>query len=282
MMERFTASDGRGLAYTDTGGTGPAVLCLAGLTRNRRDFEALQAALSPRFRVIRLDARGRGGSDRAEDPLAEYSIPVESRDALELVAHLGLKRVAVVGTSRGGILGMAMASGVPGLVTALVLNDIGAEIEMAGLLRIEAMMGEEVPESFEAAAARLAEENRAAFPTLSPERWLAHARALFDEGPDGAPRRAWDPHLRQAVAVSMDTGLPRVTLWPLFEGLGELPVLVIRGANSDILSAAVLDEMAVRHPRLAAVTVPDRGHAPFLDEPEAVDAILRFLGRHAQ
>ena len=284
-MPRFHAPDGRGLHFEDSGGAGPAVLCLAGLSRNARDFDAVAERLSPRFRVIRLDSRGRGRSDRAADPAAEYTVPVEAGDALALLDHLGLSGVGLAGTSRGGLLAMAIAAARPEALAAVALNDIGPVVRGAGLERIFAALAAAAapPESFEAAAEALCAANAERFPGVPLARWLAHARATHDPGPDGRPVYACDPELPRVIAAGArpDPGapVPDVEIWPLFEALSPLPVLAIRGANSDILSAETLAEMAARHPRLEAVTVPDRGHAPFLDEPEALDALEAFFIR---
>jgi pimeloyl-ACP methyl ester carboxylesterase len=278
MIEHFAAPDGRRLAYRDSGGDGAPILCLAGLTRNGRDFDALAAHLAPRYRVIRLDARGRGESERAEVPEQEYTVPVETGDALALLGHLGLGSAAVIGTSRGGITGMSMAAGAPGSVAALVLNDIGAEVGVRGLRRILSGLGR-APEDadFDAAAERLFAENRGHFPSVPFERWQRHARAIHDDDGTGRPCLAYDPELR-VTGAGLDESAATVDLWPLFDAVGQVPVLVIRGENSDILSRATVAAMAARHPGLALSEVPGRGHAPFLDEPEAVRAIDRFLG----
>ena len=279
MIRHFEAPDGRRLAYRDSEGEGPPVLCLAGLTRNSRDFDALAAHLAPRHRVIRLDSRGRGASEHAEDPVSEYSVPVETGDALALLAHLGIARVGVIGTSRGGVLGMALASAQPGLVGALVLNDVGAVIDMRGLLHILARLGRPPRDpDFESAARRLAAENADAFPDVPLARWRIHARAMFDDE-DGRPRLSHDPQLR-AAAAAVDDKATTISLWPLFEALGETPVLVIRGANSDILSRQTVEAMAAHHPGLDSIEIAGRGHAPFLDEPEALGAIDLFLAAH--
>ncbi|MEM9196727.1 MAG: alpha/beta hydrolase [Pseudomonadota bacterium] len=268
------------LHYLDSGGTGPAVLCLAGLTRNHRDFDPLAAHLAPRHRVLRLDSRGRGASERAADPVAEYTVPVETADALALIDHLELTRLAIIGTSRGGILGMAIAAARPGLIAALVLNDVGALVEAQGLTRIAGYLGR-APQSadFDGAAAELRAANEAQFPGLPKELWTRVARQLYDDEA-GRPVLAYDPRLRDAVAASFEGDVASVDLWPLFEALKDMPMLVIRGALSDILSAETLDAMAARHPALQHLTLPDRGHAPFLDEPRAVAAIDRILEAH--
>ncbi|TYO88563.1 alpha/beta fold hydrolase [Oceanicella actignis] len=275
----FAAPDGRRLAYWDEG-DGPPVLCLAGLSRNRRDFEPLRDALVGRWRVIRLDSRGRGRSERARDPLAEYAPAVEAADALALLDHLGLEGAAVVGTSRGGILGMTMAALRPGSVRALVLNDIGIEVRINGLRRIMGYLG--LPPdhaSFEEAARAIAEAEAARFPGVPLARWERHARAIFDDE-GGRPVLSYDPRLRDATAAALAAVEgDSLSLEPLFAALEGVPLLTIRGENSDILDADALARMAALRPDMAHVTIADRGHAPFLDEPEAIAAIESLLAR---
>jgi len=279
MSLRFNAPDGRLLAYEDSGGEGPAVLCLAGLTRDSRDFADLAAHLAGSYRVLRLDARGRGLSAWAAEPVAEYTVPVEAGDAVALMDHLGIARTAIVGTSRGGLQGMVIAATRRERVSALLLNDVGPVIEQAGLSFILSYLGRQPAfDTFEAAARALRQNMGAAFPDLTPGDWLDFARSVYrDEG--GRPALSYDPRLREAVEAALTAGTP--DLWPLFEALADVPVMAIRGANSEILSAATLEEMARRHPGMAQVTVPNRGHVPFLDEPEALAAIDAFLERHA-
>lgn len=276
-MSSFTASDGRRLAYADTGGDRPAVLCLAGLSRNGRDFDELSAHLAPRYRVLRLDSRGRGGSERAVDPFSEYSVAIEAADAIALLDHLRLDRVALIGTSRGGILSMAIAGAQRERVSAVVLNDVGAVIDGRGLLRILATLGRQpTARDFEEAAADLRAMNEAEFPGVSDEAWLRHAHRLYDDV-DGRPVLAYDPKLRFAVAGAIEEGGPQIALWPLFESLERIPTLVIRGENSDILSAKTVEAMRATRSDLRTVTLRDRGHAPFLDEPEVLRAIDELL-----
>jgi pimeloyl-ACP methyl ester carboxylesterase len=271
-MPAFVAPDGRRLDYADDG-QGPAILCLAGLSRNLRDFAHIPAQL-PGHRVIRLSSRGRGGSDHAVDPMAEYQVPVELGDAIALLDHLGLSGVGVLGTSRGGILGMAMAAARPDLIGALALNDVGAAVEVAGLLRIGGYVGVAPEAETFAEAARIMRAAHADdFPGVSLARWEDHARAVFEEGPDGAPTLSYDPALAEATLGTLDPGVPQIDLSPLFAACLGIPVLTIRGARSDILSAETLAAMAAQHPDFTALTVADRGHAPFLDEPEAAEAL---------
>ena len=277
MMERFASFDGRQIAYEVTG-EGPAVLCLAGLTRPMADFEALAARLSARYRLVRMDYRGRGQSDWADNPVAEYTPIVEGQDAAQLLARLGVERAAIIGTSRGGLIGMGLAAQSPAMVSCLVLNDVGPVLEPAGLEAIRTYLGREpVFASFEAAAEALAESYGARFRGLGQADWLAHARRTWLDR-DGQPALAYDPRLRDAMEAAMAGPLP--DLWSVFEGI-EVPVLALRGANSDLLSEGTFAEMRRRKPALRAVTVPDRGHVPFLDEPVAVDAIDFFLAEHA-
>jgi len=277
VIRHFDAPDGRRLAYRDSAGTGPPVLCLAGLTRNGRDFEALAAHLSPRYRVIRLDSRGRGASERAEVPEDEYTVPVETGDALALLAHLDLPAVTVIGTSRGGILGMAMAAGAAGTVRGLVLNDIGAEIETAALARLVARLQARPRDpSPEAAAVRMAAENAGTFPCVPLGRWHEHVRAVTDTV-DGVPVPAHDPALADVSAAATGEAEATVDLWSLFDAAGESPMLVIRGETSDILSRATLARMTARKPSLRTIEIAERGHAPFLDERPALAAIDAFL-----
>jgi pimeloyl-ACP methyl ester carboxylesterase len=263
--------------YYDTGGNGPAVVCLAGLTRNARDFAELSAFLAPEFRVIRLDARGRGQSEYAKEPLAEYTIPIETRDVVDLIAYLDLKRVAFVGTSRGGIISMAIASAYHDLVSAIVLNDVGAHVEGRGLLRILATMGRQTAtRSFREIAEKLKEENNRQFPDTTIEEWESHAKCIYDEN-DGRLIPAYDIRLKSAVAAAIDFGEPGVSLWPLFESIDGVPLLLIHGDLSDILSHDTVKQMKLNHPTMQVMNVPKQGHAPFLNTEESLRSIRRFL-----
>lgn len=273
-MARFTTSDGLSLHYEDEG-TGAPVLCLAGLTRNSADFQFLLPHLAG-YRVIRLDYRGRGQSDHAPDPMS-YNILREAQDAVELLDHLGLGRTALIGTSRGGLVGMAIAHTHPGRLSGVVLNDIGPEVAAEGLERIMDYVGRE-PElpDLDTAADALKHVHEAAFPGVPRARWRAQAEAMFAERPGGGLALRYDARLREALIGQAGTG-EAPDLWLLFDALRPLPLAAIRGANSDLLGAQTLAAMQARHPGLIAATVPDRGHVPFLDEPEALAAIRALL-----
>ncbi len=279
MSQYFEAADGRRIAFADAGGDGPVVLCLAGLTRTMVDFEDLATHLAPHYRVIRTDYRGRGKSGWADDPVAEYTPIIEGQDAAALLAHLGVARATIIGTSRGGIIGMLLGAARPDLVAALVLNDIGPVVERAGLEFIMTYLGLDPGFSdFGEATARMRVAHAAGFPTLTDAEWQAYARRTFAER-DGRPVLSYDPKLRDATAVAFENSPP--DLWQVFDSMAGVAMLTIRGENSNILSAETLVEMALRRPDMDHVTVANRGHVPFLDEPEAIAAIDAFLARCA-
>ena len=269
-MPTFTTSDGLSLHYTDEG-AGLPVLCLAGLTRDGRDFDFVAPHLEG-VRLIRLDYRGRGQSDWG-DP-ATYQIPVEGRDAVELLNHLGIDKAAVLGTSRGGLIAMLLAATVKDRLLGVALNDIGPEIAPEGLEVIKDYLGKPplLKTHAEMAAARA--RVLTGFPNVPPERWLREAQILFNETEDGL-ELTYDPRLREAVVEGGAQPVP--DLWPLFDALSGLPLACIRGANSDLLSPATFAAMKKRRPDMVAVEVPDRGHIPFLDEPESLNALRRWL-----
>jgi pimeloyl-ACP methyl ester carboxylesterase len=269
-MKRFTASDGACLAYDDQG-AGLPLLCLPGLTRTMGDFGYLLPHLPP-CRVIRMDYRGRGASDFTGR--ATYTVPQEAADALALLDHLGIAKAAVLGTSRGGLIAMLLAAVARDRLLGLCLNDVGPKIERAGLERISGYLGRNPK-------ARTHAEMAAALPGLLPgfegvsaQRWLQEARLHWRETPEGL-RITYDPGLRDAFLAAF--GGPPVDMWPLWDATAGLPVALVRGARSDLLSEATTAEMLRRRPDMLRATVPGRAHVPFLDEPEAVALIRRFL-----
>jgi pimeloyl-ACP methyl ester carboxylesterase len=269
-LQFFTASDGARLAYLDEG-TGTPVLCLAGLTRNHADFDFVAPHLT-NVRLIRPDYRGRGASDRTG--AATYTVPREAQDAVGLLDHLGLARAAVLGTSRGGIIGMFLAASAKDRLIGLCLNDVGPVIDRGGLDAIAQYIGRNpAAPTLDAVAARLPAV-MAGFSGVPTERWRAFAEGLYDETPDGLVNR-YDPTLRDAFLATYEG--PDADLWPLFDACADLPLALIRGANSNLLTAATAAEMARRHPDMILATVPDRGHVPFLDEPPALAAITQWL-----
>jgi len=261
-------------------GEGPALLLMHGLTRNSADFEPLAAHLAGRYRLVVPDQRGRGISAYDPDP-DNYRPDVYAADMFALLDDLGIASAGLIGTSMGGLMAMIMAATQPARVPAMVLNDVGPRIEAAGLARIQGYVGPSGDAAdWAEAAARCAAINGAAFPDFAEADWLAFARRTCAATPEGRLRLAYDPAIAASVKGDSPATVPP-DLWPLWDMLAALPVLVIRGALSDLLSAETVAEMGDRHAGpFAAVSVPKRGHAPMLDEPAALAAITRFLEEH--
>jgi pimeloyl-ACP methyl ester carboxylesterase len=269
-LQHFTASDGARIAYRDEG-EGQPLLCLAGLTRSGTDFDFVAPRLTA-LRLIRMDYRGRGGSQWTG--AATYTVEREARDALELLEHLGVGHAAILGTSRGGLIGMALAAIVKDRLAGLCLNDIGPLIERAGLDKIKDYVGRNpAARSMDDLVARLP-RNMPGFDNMPVERWQAFAERLYREVPDGLAIR-YDPELRTSFLKAFEG--PPTDLWPLFDACAGLPLALIRGANSDLLSRETADEMRRRRPDMIFANVPDRGHVPFLDEPQALAALNAWL-----
>lgn len=275
VVNRFTTSDGRSLAFRDEG-TGPPVLCLAGLTRDMADFDDLAAVIGNDVRLIRMDYRGRGASDHDPDP-ANYAIPVETRDALELLDHLSVDAVTVIGTSRGGMVAMGMAAMARDRLRGVVLNDVGPELDPAGLEDIRVMIGRNPAfATHEDAASELARINSKSFPGVPVQRWLQLSQRWWRQGPDGLTI-TYDPRLAEPVLAVMDG--PKIDLWPFFDAFKGLPLALLRGANSRLLSVETTAKMRERRPDMIFAEIPDRAHVPFLDEPQSVAAIQALLAR---
>ena len=254
-MNHFQTSDGLRLAYQDEG-AGKPVLCLAGLTRNHRDFNDMAPHLPDGIRLIRIDYRGRGASDFDDNHL-NYAIPVEARDALELLDHLGVDKTAIIGTSRGGLIAMVLAATVKDRLSGVLLNDIGPEIAQGGLDRIMDYLGIQ-PEfaSYDEAAKGLSANLADSFPGVSTAKWCEAATRWWNETPDGL-RINYDPRLRDAiVAMSAE---PAADAWPLFEALDGLPTALLRGQNSDLLTASDGPENVRTPPRHALCRGPGPG-----------------------
>jgi pimeloyl-ACP methyl ester carboxylesterase len=277
----WTSADGLTLRFRDYpgGSDRPPVLCIPGLTRNCRDFEPLAESLAGEWRVICADLRGRGQSDYARDS-ASYQPLQYAADILALLDRLGIERVVAVGTSLGGIVIMLLAMQTPDRLAGVVLNDVGPEIEAAGLARIRGYVGQ--GRSFPTwmhAARGLREQAGEAHPDYAIGDWLRLAKRLMAVGPGG--RIAFDYDMKIAEPFQTAEGTAPVDMWPAFRALAGRPALAIRGALSDILSAATLARMKREVPDLDIVTVKRTGHAPTLEEPEAQAAIARLLAKVA-
>lgn len=269
-MTSFTTPDGARLAYAEQG-NGLPLICLPGLTRTMADFDYLVPHLPP-LRLIRMDYRGRGASDWTG--AASYTIPQEARDVLALMDHLGIAQAAVLGASRGGLIGMVMAAIAPTRLIGLCLNDVGLVIERVGLERIFEYVGRNPAARTHAELAARMPRALPGFDGVSPERWLEETRKHYRETPQGL-RITYDPALREAFMAGFDG--PPADLWPLFDAVQGKPLALIRGANSDLLSRDTVAEMQRRRPDLIFAEVPNRAHLPFLDEPEALAVLAAFL-----
>jgi pimeloyl-ACP methyl ester carboxylesterase len=252
------------------------VLCLHGLTRNSRDFEDLAPHLQRRYRVVVPDLRGRGFS--ARDPhLQNYQPAIYMQDILALLAVVEAPRAAVIGTSLGGMLAMMLALSHPARIAGIVLNDVGPEIDPAGVERIKQYAGRLPPaRTWEEAIAQTRAVYGDAWPGLAPDRWAALARRSYREDAAGMVEIDADPKIGDALRAAPAAALD---LWPLWKALREVPTLAIRGALSDILSAPTLSRMKAENPDLQSLEVADRGHVPLLDEPECIAAVDVFLSK---
>ena len=266
----FSGSDGARLAYRDEG-EGLPLLALAGLTRDGTDFDYLANELRD-VRLIRLDSRGRGGSQWTGADT--YTVAQEAQDALTLLDHLKLERAAVIGSSRGGLLAMVMVAMQPGRVAGICFNDVGPELERAGLERIGAYVGiTPAVQTLEEIADRMPAAMKG-FSGVPAMRWAEEAVRHYIERSDGLGL-PYDPDLKRSFEEAM--AAPAVDLWPLYKSCCGLPLALVRGANSDVLSAATARRMADLCPHLRVTNVPERGHIPFLDEPEAMSVITAWL-----
>jgi pimeloyl-ACP methyl ester carboxylesterase len=270
MTQFFTATDGAQLAYSDQG-TGLPLLCLAGLTRTMADFDYLAPHL-PSCRMIRMDYRGRGASDWTGADT--YTVPQEAADALALMDHLGVDQFAVLGTSRGGLIGMLLAAIAKPRLLGLCLNDVGPVINRAGLDSIFVYVGRNPAAKTHQALAETYAKFLPGFANVPASRWLAEAQKHAIATEKGL-KITYDPALGDAFRKAFDG--PPVDLWPLFDALSDLPIALIRGANSDLLTQTTADEMRLRRPDMIYASVPDRAHIPFLDESESLTVIHAFL-----
>jgi pimeloyl-ACP methyl ester carboxylesterase len=275
----WTSSDGLNLHYRNyPGPEGSAklpVLCMHGLTRNARDFGALAEVLATTRRVIVPEMRGRGMSDYAKDS-DTYSPVTYVGDVEKLLAEQGIERFAVVGTSMGGLMTMLMAAAKPGRMSAVVMNDIGPEVETAGLSRISGYVGQGRSYPTWVHAARgLAEAHGAAFPRFDLDQWLEMAKRTMVVSQNGRIVFDYDMAIAEPFAKPGNAAPPN--LWLAFEALAGVPMLLVRGGLSDLITPETVKQMGARNPQMTTVTVPDVGHAPTLDEPEARAAILALL-----
>lgn len=280
----YSSADGLRLHARDYGDEHAplSVLCLPGLSRNARDFALVAERLAQRFRVICADQRGRGES--AYDPKPEnYHPGIYVGDMVALLDHLGLKRVAIIGTSLGGLMAMMMAAGLPDRVAGIVVNDIGPEVALEGLVKIQSYIDRETKVSnWDEAVADVSGLFGAAFPAYGAAEWKRVAHALYKENADGVPVLDFDPR----IADNFKTLEPQaIDLWPVFDAIPQIPFGLVHGTLSELLSPPIMNEMLRRRPDIVSAEIDDAGHAPSLDEApsrEVIDRVLAAAGSVSQ
>lgn len=272
----FATNDGLKLHYRDYPGPSerPPLVCLHGLTRNSKDFADFAERYSPRWRVLALDFRGRGSS--SHDPLpARYNPLTYAGDVLQLLDQLRIEKAVFVGTSLGGLVMMTIAAMAPQRIAASILNDVGPDVDVAGVERILTYVGKDRRfRTWDEAADAIASNYGASFDRYTHDDWVKMAKRNCREE-NGEIRFDYDMAIAEPFRT---TGpVPRVDLWPLFEALGLTPLLVVRGAKSDLLTEATVARMQEVVPNMKLATVVGVGHAPELNEPEAIAAVDEFL-----
>jgi pimeloyl-ACP methyl ester carboxylesterase len=276
----ITANDGLRIHVREYGtrsAAGVSVVCLPGLARTVADFDVLAPALAdgpPQRHVVAIDSRGRGHSDHDADH-ANYNCMVELADIVSVLTALEIGPAVFVGSSRGGVLTMMLGTVHPTAICGVVLHDVGPVTEPKGVARLRGYLGKlPHPRTFEEGAEILRRLLSAQFPNLTPEQWLAGARRTWHLK-NGGLKPAYDLGIARALS-GIDIERPMPSLWHEFDALGGVPMLVIRGANSDILSAETVEGMRARRTQMEAIEVPNQGHAPVL-EGELVQRIVGFV-----
>jgi pimeloyl-ACP methyl ester carboxylesterase len=275
----WSSSEGLRLHYRDYAGdpSRPPIVCIPGLTRNARDFEGVAERLAGRWRVICVELRGRGGSEYSRDAMSYVPLTYLA-DIEALIAELDLRRLILFGTSLGGLITMLLAQRAAARIAGALINDIGPVLESGGLERIRGYVGRSQSWPTWLHAARfIADLQRDRYPDWQIEDWLVYAKRLCKLTPNG--RIVFDYDMRLAESFRTPGGESGFDLWEAYRALAGIPSLLLRGALSDLLSERTVERMIAENPQLEAVTVPRVGHAPTLDEPVAVEAIERFLGR---
>lgn len=277
----YTVDDGLTLYARDynASSSSTVLLCLHGLSRNSADFEPLCESLSGHYRIISVDQRGRGLSQWDENS-SRYQLPNYVEDMWQLLDQLDVNRVVVIGTSMGGLMGMLMAAQKPERIQGLVINDVGPEVDPRGLARIMGYVGKTVSiENWDDAAAQTQSINQVCFPNFTQAQWQAMARRTYRENDLGVPVPNYDPQISAPIQSDESAAVPP-DLWPMFESIA-VPMLTLRGSLSDLMSGDCLQKMAKLKPQMQWAEIDDVGHAPVLDEPQAVSAIENFINQVA-
>jgi pimeloyl-ACP methyl ester carboxylesterase len=257
------------------------ILMMHGLSRNSADFADLADILAPNYRLIVVDQRGRGKSEY-DSNTGNYNPGVYVQDMFALLDQLNIDKVTLIGTSMGGLMSMIMSAMQPGRINAVVMNDIGPVVNPAGLERIKGYVGKTTPASnWDEAVEQCKVLAAPEFPDFSDEDWLKFAKALYKEDESGCPVLAYDPAISEPMQNDQATAVPP-DLWPAFEAMKDIPLLLVRGRTSDILATDCVEEMQRRKPDMQFIELANRGHAPILNEAPAVEAIQNFLNANCQ
>ncbi len=278
---RVLSGDGVATFVVDYGAmgaeTGPPIICLHGLTRNHKDFrDIIEPLRRMGRRVVALDVRGRGRSDRDQNP-SNYNPIIYVQDLMTVMSILMIARAIFIGTSMGGLMTMILASFAPQMIAGAVLNDIGPEIDPTGLKRIQGYVGVALPpiKNWDQAGKMLSLVGAATFPGRDQAFWIDFAQRNCVETPEGI-KFDYDPAISQVAGAPSDGPLP--TMWEQFSAFKDIPTAVIRGELSDLLSTDIIARMKDAKPDLIVAEVPNVGHAPMLSEPEAwraIEAVVR-------
>ncbi len=278
----YKSSDGLSLYARDYKPVGEAadtditIVCIPGLTRNSADFHELALHLQHSYRVIAVDLRGRGRSSY-DKISSNYNPATYVADIAALIKGLELSSLVFIGTSLGGLLSMLISATRPDYVRGMIINDFAPEILQSGLSRIQSYVGKASPvQDWDAAVAQAKQYNGKELPDLTDEGWLAFARNVYRSDAEGVPVLDYDPAISEPF-TSREGNAELATLWPVYDALPQVPILLIRGELSDIVSSQCVTEMQRRRPSLQYAEVPGRGHAPLLNEPDAVHAMDQLL-----
>ena len=275
----YTAHDGLKLYAAEYGphDSDITVLCMHGLTRNHKDFEPMIRGLELPARYISVDVRGRGRSDR--DPSGEtYAPPVYVQDMATLIDHLKLDNLILFGTSMGGLMAMLMAKAFPDKIKRIVINDVGPEVNPAGLKRIAGYAGgNETFDNLDDAATAIGRTQASVYPDYNADDWLEFAKRTCTVRDDGKIIFDYDPVIVRGMGSTKPSWRVNFAMWRIYSALKAIPLLIVRGETSDILTEKTANRMLKRHKGSRLLTVPGRGHTPFLNEPESLHAIRKFI-----
>ncbi|GAB2198574.1 alpha/beta hydrolase [Sessilibacter sp. MAH4] len=273
----YTSNDGLKLYARDYNVSArQTIICIPGLTRNSKDYLDFCDYFSTEYRVIAVDLRGRGKS-QYDDNVINYNPLTYAQDILQLIHYLNINDVILVGTSLGGLVSMILSNLAPGLIKGIVLNDIGPEINPIGVDRIKSYVGKaSVFHSWADAVASVRSVHGSELPGMTDAQWLSFTKGLMNESESGEITFAYDIKIAQWIS-DKDDSPKQADLWPQFDNMLDVPLLVIRGAHSDILDIQCVNKMRNKHHCMQYCEIKQRGHTPMLNELESIAALDDFF-----